>query len=189
MQVDHCILSQYPDWNQVFLIFLSKKYVLVLGWKSFCSSYWSHAWQRSPLIQPCSTSSFYTHPIGTLIPICNGCRNADCIKCWVIKLGASTLSRLHNQWHFPMETTTRLQSICSPNLIKQLTRSSLLCFIPCTLGDMENMSSTFKEWHTHTYIYAPMRTDTNCMHAQALSFLPAFISTHVLMDMLHYIHK
>ncbi len=80
-------------------------------------------------------------PIGTLIPICNSCRNADCISHWVIKLGASTLTRLRNQWHFPMETTTRLQSICSPNLIKQLTRSSVPCFISCTLGDMKNMSS------------------------------------------------
>lgn len=92
--------------------------------------------------------SIPAQPIGTLIPICNSCRNTDCISCWVIKLGASTLTRLCNQWHFPMETTTRLQSICNPNLIEQLTRSSVACFVSYTCGNMENMSSTATLWHT-----------------------------------------
>lgn len=105
-------------------------------------------------------------PIGTLIPICNSCRNADCISCWVIKLGDSTLTRLHNQWHFPMETTTRLQSICYPNLIEQLTRISVPRFISCALGDMENMSSaqlnndTHPQAHTHPLVVTRMHAHT-----------------------------
>lgn len=83
---------------------------------------------------PLHSCSAYT---AALIPICDGCRSAYCISYWVIKLGNSTLTRLRNQWHFPIETTTRLQSICYSYLIKQLTRISELIF--CTLGDIENM--------------------------------------------------
>lgn len=135
--------------------------------------------------------SIPTQPIGTLIPICNSCRNADCISCWVIILGDSTLTRLRNQWHFPMETTTRLQSICYPNLIELLTCVSVPHFVSCTLGDMENMSSTQLNNDTHTHTYICRHTHAHlqwheCMHMHKPFFQH---STRVHMDMLHYIHK
>lgn len=104
-------------------------------------------------------------PFWHIIPVCNSCRKADCISYWVIKLGAGTLTRLHNHWHFPIQTTARLQSICCCNLVEELTSKTEACFIPCVLGGMENMISTAQQWHIHTHIptgtCTPTQADIN----------------------------
>lgn len=126
---------------------------------------------RSQVLMQLQASVALTHysivaqAIGTLFPIYKSCRNTDYISYWVIKLSASTLTRLRNQWHFPMETTPRLQSICCPNLIQQLTRSnmaslflsfSIFLFLLAQFFYLVTWKTSYsraKQWHTSTGAY------------------------------------
>lgn len=90
-----------------------------------------------------------------------------------------------------METTTRLHSICCPNLIEQLACSTAACFISCTLGDTENMISTAGQWHTQasTGTHTPTCTDINSCEHMYNPFPNIRIRISSWTRMLHCIYK
>lgn len=120
------------------------------------------------LLRGCAWSQASFHlcssPYRRIIPIFNSCRNADDISYWVIKLGAGTLTHLHNHWHFPIETTACLQSICCPNLIVKLACSTVTRFISLHTwwrGKHDFCSYTMTHAHNQERTHTPTHTGTN----------------------------